>query len=170
MLRLLLIADYETTTNPIGNGLVVLLRNPDEFQRLRNDSGLMASAVEEPMRFESSVQTDFRRALGDCEVNGYPLQKRDNIAVLLGAAHRDPDVFGDPDRLDIGRSGGAHLSLGGGIHHCLDAPQARLEARIALEALLERFPRMRPLHPRPCFHKTIVLRGLRSVPLRCASA
>ena len=170
MLRLLLIAGHETTVNLIGNGVLALLRNPDELQRLRDDPGLIPSAVEELMRFDSPVQTDFRRVLEDCEVNGFPLRKRDNIAVLLGAANRDPEVFSDPDRLDVGRTGAAHLSLGRGVHHCLGAPLARLEARIALEMVLERSPRMRLLDSRPRFRKTIVLRGLRSLPLRCATA
>ncbi|WP_428097734.1 cytochrome P450 [Candidatus Rariloculus sp.] len=77
-----------------------------------------------------------RRVLEDCEVNGFPMRRRDNIAVLLGAANRDPEVFKDPDRLDVGRRDGAHLSLGRGIHHCLGAPLARLEGRIVIEMLL----------------------------------
>ena len=82
---------------------------------------------------------------------------------------RDPAAFRDPDRLDVGRAGGAHLSLGRGIHHCLGAQLARLEVRIALEMLLERFPCMRLLDPEPRFHKALVLRGLRSLPLRCST-
>ena len=170
LLRLILIAGNETTTNLIGNSVLALLRDPGELQRLRDDPGLIPSAVEELMRFDSPVQTDFRRVLEDCEVNGYPLKKRDNIAVLLGAGNRNPGAFPDPDRLDVGRAGAAHLSFGRGIHHCLGAPLARLEARIALEMLLERFRHMRLLDPRPRFHKTIVLRGLRALPIRCATA
>ena len=170
MLRLLLIAGNETTTNLIGNGILALLRNPDQLRRLREDPGLIPAAVEELLRFDSPVQTDFRRALADCEVNGFPVRERDNIVVLLGAANRDPDVFEDPDRLDVGRGQGPHLSFGRGIHHCLGAPLARLEGRIVLETLLDRFPEIGLLADRPRFRKTIVLRGLESLPVRCVGA
>ena len=167
MLRLLLAAGNETTTNLIGNGVLALLRNPDELQRLREDPALIPAAVEELLRYDSPVQADFRRVLEDCEVNGFPLRKRDNIVVLLGAANRDPDVFEDPDSLDVGRGLRSHLAFGRGIHHCLGAPLARLEGRIVLEMLLERFPSLRLLSERPRFHKSIVLRGLQSLPVRC---
>ena len=168
LLRLLLIAGNETTTNLIGNGVLTLLRNPGELERLRQDPGLIPSAVEELLRFDSPAQATFRRALADCEVNGSPIRRRDNIVLLLGAANRDPDAFEAPDRLDVARSGRAHLSLGRGIHHCLGAPLARLEGRIALEMLLERFPRIGLRAGRPRFRPSVVIRGLRSLPLRCA--
>ena len=167
MLRLLLIAGNETTTNLIGNGMLALLRNPGELQRLREDPGLIPSAVEELLRFDSPVQATFRRALADCEVNGFELRRRDNLVVLVGSANRDADAFADPDRLDVGRGEAAHLSFGRGIHHCLGAPLARLEGRIVLEMLLERFPRIALGDESPRFRKSIVLRGLRSLPLRC---
>ena len=170
MLRLLLIAGNETTTNLIGNGVLALLRSPDQLRRLRDDPGLIPSAVEEMLRFDSPVQTDFRRVLADCEVNGFPVRKRDNIVLLLGAANRDPDVFDEPDRLDVGREQRTHLAFGRGIHHCLGAPLARLEGRIALEMLLERFSEIGLRADRPRFRKTIVLRGLESLPLRCVAA
>ena len=87
--------------------------------------------------------------LVDCEVNGFTLRKRDNIVLLLGAANRDPEVFVNPDRLDVGRNQGSHLSFGSGIHHCLGAPLARLEGRIVLETLLERFSSINLLTDRP---------------------
>ena len=166
MLRLLLIAGHETTANLIGNGVLALLRNPGELERLRADPDLIPGAVEELMRFDSPVQADFRRVLEDCEVNGFALRRRDNVVVLLGAANRDPEAFDDPDRLDVGRSAGAHLSLGRGIHYCLGAPLARLEGRIVLETLIERFKRIELLPGRPRFGRTIVFRGLRALPLR----
>ena len=165
MLRLLLIAGNETTTNLIGNGMLALLRHPDQLQRLRDDPGLIPSAVEELLRFDSPVQATFRRALGDCEVNGFEVRKCDNIVVLVGAANRDLDAFDDPDRLDVGRTKCPHLTLGRGIHHCLGAPLARLEGRIVFEMLLERFPEIGLLDERPWFRNGVVLRGLRSLPL-----
>ena len=170
MLRLLLIAGNETTTNLIGNGMLALLRNPDQLQRLREDPDLIPSAVEELLRFDSPVQATFRRALADCEVNGFELRQRDNIVVLVGSANRDPDAFETPDRLDVGRGEAAHLSFGRGIHHCLGAPLARLEGRIVLEMLLERFAQIEPIGDRPRFRKSIVLRGLQSLPVRCVAA
>ena len=170
MLRLLVIAGNETTANLIGNGMLALLRHPGELRRLRDDPGLIPSAVDELLRFDSPVQTDFRRVLSDCEVNGFALRKRDNVVLSLGAANRDPEAFEDPDRLDVGRRRGSHLSFGRGIHHCLGAALARLEGRIAFEMLLERFPRIDLADERPRFRQGIVLRGLESLRVRCAGA
>ena len=170
MLRLLLGAGTETTANLIGNGVLALLRNPDQLQRLRKDPGLIPTAIEELLRFDSPVQADFRRALADCEVNGFPVRKRDNIVLLIGAANRDPDVFENPDELDFGRRRGPHLSFGRGIHHCLGAPLARLQARIVLEVLLERFSAMGLNGDRPRFFKGVVRRGPQSLALRCVRA
>ncbi|MDE0388632.1 MAG: cytochrome P450 [Rhodospirillales bacterium] len=170
MMRLLLIAGNETTTNLIGNGVLALLRHPDQLQRLRDDPSLIPLAVDELLRFDSPVQTDFRRALEDCEVNGFPLKKRDNIVLMLGAANRDPDVFDDPDRLDVGRGDRSHLSFGRGIHHCIGAPLARLEGRVVLEMLLERFSQISLRDRQPRFRNSIVLRGLESLPVRCVTA
>ena len=167
MLRLLLVAGNETTTNLIGNGTLALLRHPEQLERLRQDPGMIPSAVEELLRFDSPVQTDARRVLEDCEVNGYPVSRGEEILALLGAANRDPEVFKDPDRLDIGRPANRHLSFGRGIHHCLGAPLARLEGRIVLEELLQRFSSMRLLDERPRFHDTVVLCGLKSLPISC---
>ena len=127
LLRLLVIAGNETTTNLIGNGVFALLRHPAELERLREDPGLIPSAVEELMRFDSPAQAILRRVTEDCEVGGFRLRARDNLALLLGAANRDPEAFDDPDRLDVARPGRAHVSLGRGIHHCLGAQLARLE-------------------------------------------
>ncbi|MDE0005493.1 MAG: cytochrome P450 [Rhodospirillaceae bacterium] len=170
MLRLLLAAGNETTTNLIGNGMLALLRHPEQLQRLRQDSGLIPGAVEELLRFDPPGQTDFRRALADSDVNGTIVRKRDNIVLLLGSANRDPEVFEDPDRLDVGRDTVAHLSFGRGIHHCLGASLARLEVRIVLQMLLERFASIELLTGRPAFRRAIVLRGLRSLPVRCVPA
>ncbi len=170
ILRLILIAGNETTTNLIGNGMLALLANPDQLRRLREEPALLPAAVEELLRYDAPVQTTFRRVIADCEVGGIRLRARDNIAVLIGAANRDPDAFEDPDRLDVARANCPHLSLGRGIHHCLGAPLARLEGRIAFEMLLERFGRIDLLGSRPKYRNGIVLRSLRSLPLGCGRA
>ena len=165
MLRLLLIAGNETTTNLIGNGMLALLRNPDQLQRLREDPWLIPAAVEELLRFDSPVQADFRRALEDCEVNEFAVRRRQNVVTLIGAANRDPAVFERPDRLDVSPRKGSHISFGRGIHHCIGAPLARLEGRIVIEGLLERYRSLRLLDSRPRFRNSIVLRGLESLPV-----
>ena len=170
MLRLLLVAGNETTTNLIGNGMLALLRNPEELERLRTDPSLIPAAVEELLRFDSPVQTDFRGALEDCEVNGAPVRRGENVVLLVGSANRDPAVFEEPDRLDVGRSGSSHISFGRGIHHCIGAPLARLEGRIVLEVLLERFASMRLLAERPRYRGGVVLRGLESLPVAAVPA
>ncbi len=170
MLRLLLLAGNETTTNLIGNGMLALLRHPEQLAALRADPALIRSAVEELLRFDSPVQMDLRLALEDCDVNGFPVRRGDTIVVLLGAANRDPDRFEAPDGLDVRRDDHNHLAFGRGIHHCLGAPLARLEGRIVLEALIERFASMRLIDQRPAFRHAVVLRGLLSLPMAAAPA
>jgi len=170
MLRLLLVAGNETTTNLIGNGMLALLRNPDQLQLLREDPSRIPAAVEELLRFDSPVQLDFRGVLEDCEVNGASLRRGDGAILAIGAANRDPEVFDEPERLDVERSKGSNISFGRGVHHCLGAPLARLEGRIALEVLLERFSSMRLLNDRPRFRRAIVLRGLESLPMAAEPA
>ena len=168
MLRLLLVAGNETTTNLVGNGMLALLRHPEQLAALRSDPALIPSAVEELLRFDSPVQVDVRYALDDCDVNGFPLRRGDGVVMLLGAANRDPGRFPAPDRLDVGRGAQNHLAFGRGIHHCLGAPLARLEGRVVLETLLERFGSLRLLDPRPAFRNSVVLRGLHALPVSAA--
>ena len=170
MVRLLLVAGNETTTNLLGNGLLALLRHPEQLNALREDPDLIPAAVEELLRFDSPVQTDFRTAVEDCDVNGFPARRGQNVVVLIGAANHDPAVFDAPDRLDVHRRDAGHISLGRGIHHCLGAQLARLEARVAFEVLLERFSSIRLLTDRPVFRNNIVLRGLRSLPIGATRA
>lgn len=170
MLRLLMIAGNETTTNLIGNGMLALLRQPDQLQQLRENPGLMAAAVEELLRYDSPVQVDGRTVLEDVEINGRHLQKGQGIVVLIGAANHDPDVFHHPERLDITRQEVSHISFGRGIHHCLGAPLARVEARIAFEALFERFGEFRLLTDYPQFKDNVVLRGLQTLPVGARKA
>ena len=166
----LLFAGHETTTNLIGNGMRALLRHPDQLAALREESALIPSAVEELLRFDSPVQVDVRSVLEDCDVNGFRVQRGDNIIALLGAANRDPDRFQAPERLDVRRREQNHLAFGRGIHHCLGAPLARLEGRVVLETLIERFGSMRLLEDRPLFRNSVVLRGLHSLPVAAVPA
>jgi cytochrome P450 len=165
MLRLLLIAGNETTTNLIGNGLLALLRHPDQLQALRHDPGLMPAAVEELLRYDGPVQIDGRTTMEDMEIKGRHIQKGQSTIVLIGSANHDPDVFRNPEQLDITRKEGSHIAFGRGIHHCLGAPLARLEGRIAFEAILERFADIRLLTDHPSFKDNVVLRSLRSLPV-----
>ncbi|MCY4501215.1 MAG: cytochrome P450, partial [Alphaproteobacteria bacterium] len=165
LLRLLLVAGNETTVNLIGNGMLALLRHPEQLQRLRDDPALIPSAVEELLRYDSPVQLDLRRIVQDCDVNGFPVKRGEDIVVLIGGANRDPEQFEDPDGLDVGREGNSHISFGRGIHACIGAPLARLEARIAIEVLLERFSSIRLAGPPAEFRSSIVLRGLEPLPV-----
>jgi cytochrome P450 len=138
----LLVAGHETTTNLIANGLLALLRHPEQMAALRKDPGLMGTAVEEMLRYDTSLQRNRRIVGEDIELGGMPLRTGQFVMQVIGAANRDPAVFAEPDRFDITRSPNPHIAFGRGIHFCLGAPLARIEAPIALAALLERFPRM----------------------------
>ena len=138
--RLLFMAGHETTVNLIGNAVVALFRNPDELARVKADRALMPKAVEEFLRFDSSVQQLPRIAQADVEIAGQTILAGEMVVCLLGAANRDPDVYGDPERLDVTRPFMRSKSFGGGIHFCLGAQLARIETEIALDALLTRLP------------------------------
>ena len=137
---LLFAAGFETTTHLLGNALVALLDRPDQLPALRQGDDGAATAVEELLRFDSPVQISGRMALTDADVAGVPVPAGQRVVAYLGAANRDPARFPDPDRLDLRRQGVAPLSFGGGIHYCLGAALARLEAQVALPALFARFP------------------------------
>ena len=134
--NLLLIAGHETTTNLIGNGTLALLRNPEQFARLQGDRSLLRSAIDELLRYDSPVQATARVALETIALGDATLPEGALVMTGIGAANRDPEVFDDPDRLDLGRTNNHHLSLGYGAHFCLGAPLARLEAEVAFGALI----------------------------------
>ena len=133
-------AGHETTVNLIAGGALNLLRHPAELRRLKEDPTLIAGAVEELLRFGPPVQLTARIATEDVELAGRPVAKGTEVVALIAAANRDPDVFDGPERLDIGRPDNRHLAFGGGIHHCLGAPLARIEGQEALGRLVRRFP------------------------------
>ncbi|MDP9070127.1 MAG: cytochrome P450, partial [Actinomycetota bacterium] len=157
---LLFAAGFETTTNLIGNGLLALLRHPDQLARLRTDRSLVRSAVEELLRYDSPVQIAVRTAYEDLSIGGHQIKAGSAVVALLGAANRDPARFGDPERLDVARDEGAPMSFGGGIHFCLGAALARLEGQIVLDRLLDRFATMELVGARPTHRDSLTLRGL----------
>lgn len=161
---LLLAAGFETTTNLIGNGLHALLRNPDQLERVRNDEVDPTVMVDELLRYDGPVQFTQRVPLVDLELHDRVVPARRLLAVLIGAANRDPAVFEDPDRLDVGRTPNPHLAFSSGIHHCIGASLARLEVGVALPAIVRALPELR-LDGRPRRRDTFVLRGLTRLPV-----
>jgi len=162
---LLLFAGHETTTNLIGNGMLALLRHPDELSRLRADPSLIGSAVEELLRYDSPVQMRVRVARETVEIGGRRIAKGQRVLILVGAANRDPARFPDPDRLDIARPDNRHLAFGHGIHFCTGAPLARLEGAIAIRRLLRRFPRLELTTDQLAWRETLTLRALNALPV-----
>jgi cytochrome P450 len=156
---ILLIAGNETTTNLIGNLALALLRNPDQISELRAEPALIPNAVEEALRYDAPVQMLFRAATEDCEVAGVKIEKGAMVVPVFGSANRDERRYADPDRFDVRRDTQGHLAFGHGIHFCLGAPLARLEARVALEALLPLLPAMRPAKADPPRVNMFILRG-----------
>jgi len=163
---LLFAAGHETTVNLMGNALLALYRQRDQLDELRGDLSLMTNAVEEFLRFDSSVQLSARDALEETEVAGIKVPYGRTILTLLAAANRDPEVYEDPDRLDIRRENIKLLSFGGGIHHCLGAQLARIEAIEALTVLLSRLTNLELDDVEtPEWKQTITLRGVKSLPV-----
>ncbi len=164
--HLLFAAGHETTVNLIGNGLLSLLRHPAQWQALRDDPRLIPNAIEEVLRFECPVQAVARIVAEPIELRGVRLDKGTLVVALIGAANRDPEVFADPDRLDITRPDLRPLSFGGGIHFCLGAQLARIEAAEVFETLLQRLPNLRLTKPdQPQWRPSFVLRGLTELPM-----
>jgi cytochrome P450 len=163
---LLFAAGHETTVNLIGNGLYSLLRHPDQWQILRDDPKLIPNAIEEILRFESPVQAVSRTVLEPIELGGMALEKNEMVVSLIGGANRDPAVFEHPERLDIARKDLRPLSFGGGIHFCLGAQLARIEAAVVFETIARRLPTLRLSDPdQPKWRPSFVLRGLTELPV-----
>ena len=162
---LLLVAGHETTVNLIGNGTLALLRNPAQLDRLRADPSLTKTAVEELLRYDSPVQLTSRIVLEEIDVDGQRILPGMQLSFMLGAANHDPAVFADPHTLDITRKPNPHLAFGSGIHYCLGAPLARLEAQIAFDTLLRRFPTLTLLEEDPPHRDNYLLRGLERLPV-----
>jgi cytochrome P450 len=138
----LLNAGHETTTNLIGNGVQALLQHPEQLERLQNDAGLIDACVEEILRYESPNQLGNRTCTEDVEVGGVKVKAGTHLTLCIGAANRDPELFENPEVFDIGREHNPHLAFGAGIHTCAGLTVARLEGRIALSRLFQRFPQI----------------------------
>ena len=169
-LMLMFMAGHETTTNLLGNGVLTLLRHPDQLVRLRANPQLMPSAVEEMLRFESPANVVARVTRTPIHAGGVDIPEGELLYCLTGAANRDPKVFANPQQFDIGRTPNPHLSFGGGVHYCIGAPLARLEAAVAFEALLSRFPDLQLAQTEVQWRALINLRGLTALPLFAQAA
>ena len=181
---LLLNAGHEATVNATGNGVWALLRHPAQHARLRADpDGLLAPAVEEMLRYDCATPMFERWVLSDIAIgadgvgtadgvgaaadagsDAVPVRRGAEVALLLGSANRDPAVFAEPDRFDVGRAPNPHLTFGAGIHFCLGAPLARAELAASVGALVRRVPKLAPV-AEPVYKPGFVVRGLRSLPV-----
>ncbi|MFZ0218168.1 MAG: cytochrome P450 [Candidatus Dormiibacterota bacterium] len=170
MLQLLLIAGHETTVNLIGNGTLALLRHPDQWALLRERTELLPNAIEEFLRYDGPVErATFRHSLETIEIGGVEIPAQRVVGILLASADHDPSQFADPDRLDVTRAPRAHVAFGHGIHFCLGAPLARLEGRVAIGGLLERFPDLalaRPVEELRFRAAGHLIRGMDTLPVR----
>jgi len=163
---LLLNAGHESTVNTAGNGMLALLRHPDQLEQLKANPALASSAVEEILRYDPPLQYFHRYVLEDMEFKGFSWKRGNTIGLLYGAANRDPAAFENPDSFDINRTPNKHLAFGKGRHFCLGAPLARLELEIIFNTLLARLPNIRLATEQPEYHTGLVFRGLKSLKLR----
>lgn len=163
---LLLFAGHETTTNLIGNGFLYSMRHRDQWERLVADPSLAGSAVEEYLRYDGPSGALARVAAADLEMGGKTIREGQRLFAFMNSANRDPEAVDDPDRFDIGREPNAHLTFGHGIHFCLGAPLARLEAQIATTRLAERLPDVRLSGGDPEWHDSLILRGVKRLPVQ----
>jgi cytochrome P450 len=166
----MLFAGHETTTNHIANGLLALMRFPDQMAALRADPTLAAAAVEELLRYDGPSGAQVRIVAEAHELHGKPLAAGERVFVMLNAANRDPRAYADPDRLDLQRDGVPHLSFGFGSHICLGFPLARTEGEVAFPALLSHFPRIEPMQDQPEWINSLVFRGMKALQVRVRRA
>ena len=162
---LLLFAGHETTSNLIGNGFLYSMKNRDQWERLVADPALAATAVEEFLRYDGPSGALARVAAADVEIGGKTIREGQRVFAFMNSANRDPEAFEDAERFDIGRAQNPHLTFGHGIHFCLGAPLARLEAQIAAVRLSERLPRISLSGGEPDWHDSLILRGVKSLPV-----
>jgi cytochrome P450 len=160
-----MVGGQETTTNLIGNGLLTLLRNPAELGRLRADAGLLPSAVEELLRYESPSQQTARLAPADVALGDKTIRKRQAVIAVMGAANRDPERFSDPDQLDLGRQDNRHVAFAWASHFCFGAPLARIEGQTAFESVLRRMPNLQLKAGPLTWRANLGLRGLNALPV-----
>ncbi|HKU98639.1 MAG TPA: cytochrome P450 [Vineibacter sp.] len=165
---LLLFAGHETTTNLIGNGFLYCMRFREQWERLLAAPALAPAAVEEWLRYDGPSGAVARVAAADVEMHGRTIRAGQRVFAFVNAANRDPEAFTDAEAFDLSRDPNPHLTFGHGIHFCLGAPLARLEAQIAAVRLAERFPRIRLAITEPDWHDSLILRGARSLPVTLA--
>jgi cytochrome P450 len=161
-----MVGGQETTTNLIGNGMLTLLRNPEEKNRLMSDYSLIPSAVEELLRYESPSQQTGRIAREDVVIGGQEIKKGQAIIAVMASGNRDAERFPDPDRLDLARTDNRHLAFGWAAHFCFGAPLARLEGQIMLETMLRRLPQLELEGDDLTWRDNLGLRGLNSLPVK----
>jgi cytochrome P450 len=161
-----LFAGHETTSNLIGNGMVCLLRHPDQFELLYAQPSLVTGFIEEALRYEGPMQYTFRMARHDFILLDHSIRKGQVLVFLFGAANRDPEVFSEPDRFYITRKKNTHLTFGYGLHHCIGASTACMEADIAFSTLLSRMHAIRLLNDNPQWRDVFRFRGLKSLPIQ----
>jgi cytochrome P450 len=166
---LLFAAGHETTVNLIGNGIWSLLGNPSQWAAIRDNPSLIPNAIEEILRYECPVQAVARTVAEPIEFGGIEFTKGDLIVALIGAANRDPDVFPDPERMDVTRQRLRPLSFGGGIHFCIGAQLARIEAEVVFSTLLQRMPDLTLVDTAPHWRESFTLRGLTTLPVTWTS-
>jgi cytochrome P450 len=166
MMLLLLVGGHETTVNLIGNGLLALLRNPDQLARFRDTPGNERTAIDELLRYDSPVQYSGRVAKEDVDLGGVTVRAGESVRMIFGSANHDPEFFADPDSLDVTRNPNEHLAFGYGTHFCLGAQLARLEGEIALTTLVRRFPELRLTGADVRWRPAPVLRGLEALPVQ----
>jgi cytochrome P450 len=162
---LLLFAGHETTSNLIGNGFLYSMKNREQWERLIANPSLAPTAVEEFLRYDGPSGAFARVAATDLEMGGKTIREGQRVFAFMNAANRDPEAFEDAERFDIGRAQNPHLTFGHGIHFCLGAPLARLEAQIAAIRLTERLPHIRLSGGDPEWHDSLILRGVKSLPV-----